>query len=59
MFFTIIKGNEPSPAKRSRNIDHYSYTDKTTPVAIWSIIREEDGPYRFANLFCYLSVSES
>ena len=59
MFFAIIKGNEPSPAERSRNIDHDSYTDKTTPVTVMSVIRAEDGPNRFANLFCYFSVSKS
>ena len=59
MFFTVIKGNEPSSAKRTRGIDHYSYTDKTTPVTLRSVVRVMDGSHRFANLFCYFSVSET
>ena len=58
MFLTIIKVNEPSPTKRTRGIDPYSYTNKTTTVTFGSVVRVMNGPHRFANLFCYFSVSE-
>ena len=58
MFVTVLKGNESSPAKRARDIDYYSHTDKTTTITIESVVWVMDGPHRFANLFCYFSVSE-